>query len=303
VTTNPPPSPAPPRATARAVGELVRLPNLFTAAADSLAGFLYIGGRADQAGVLACLMTASVCLYAGGVALNDVCDAPSDAGERPGRPIPSGRITRRAAAILSAGLLAMGVAAAAVVSPLAAVVAGGVVAAIVLYDAVLKRTFLAPAMMGLCRALNLTLGTTAAAWSAGHSPLLPAGLMWLYVASLTFFARKETGGGSRRRLHLGLTGVATATACLFLTVPGALSGGLAKVLPPFVLMGLLVGTTLPLIEAPRPATIQRAVRNMIFGLVLFDACLVMITRGAGPALLVASLLIPTVWLGRRFAAT
>ncbi len=292
-----------PRGRARAILELVRAPNLFTAAADSLAGVLFIGGTAAEAGTAALLMVASVCLYAGGVALNDVCDAPRDAAERPGRPIPSGRIRRGLAAAIAAGLMGVGVACAVAVSPTAAAVAGGVVAAVVLYDAALKRTPLAPGVMGLCRALNLLLGMSAAGWPTGPGVLLPVGLMWLYVTSLTFFARKEAAGGSRRRLHAGLAGVAAAAACLVFVAPGDATADLGRLLPPFVLMGLLVGATLPLIQSPQPRSVQLAVRNLIFGLVLFDACLVWLTRGAWPSLLVASLLVPTVWLGRRFAAT
>ena len=49
--------------------QLVRLPNLFTAAADSLAGYLLAGGRLEEAARWLPLCGASMAIYAGGIAL------------------------------------------------------------------------------------------------------------------------------------------------------------------------------------------------------------------------------------------
>ena len=71
--------------------------NVFTAASNVIAGFLIASGQWSPAVVLATLIAASACLYAAGMVLNDAFDAELDARERPERPIPSGRIARRAA--------------------------------------------------------------------------------------------------------------------------------------------------------------------------------------------------------------
>src|ERR1041385_8386665 len=77
--------------------QLMRPPNLVTANADVLAGFAVAGlPRFD---LLPWLLVATTCLYAGGVVLNDVFDARLDACERPERPIPSGRVAVRSAAV------------------------------------------------------------------------------------------------------------------------------------------------------------------------------------------------------------
>src|SRR5436309_14576826 len=88
--------------------QLVRLPNLFTAAADSLAGWLLVSGPLDAPGQWLPLVCASVCLYAGGIVLNDVFDIDVDRGERPGRPLPSGRVAFRVAVSLGWALLVLG---------------------------------------------------------------------------------------------------------------------------------------------------------------------------------------------------
>ena len=95
----------------RAYLELLRPANVVTAVADVLAGYA-VAGRANGP-ALPWLLAATVCLYAGGVVLNDFFDRELDAVERPERPIPSGRVPASRAAVLGAALLAAGIVAAA----------------------------------------------------------------------------------------------------------------------------------------------------------------------------------------------
>jgi len=81
---------------ARDLFELVRLPNVFTAPADVAMGLAAAGASWEPRYAL--LFGASMLAYAGGMALNDACDAELDAVERPKRPIPSGRVSRLTAA-------------------------------------------------------------------------------------------------------------------------------------------------------------------------------------------------------------
>ena len=64
--------------------QLVRLPNLATAVADPLAGFLVVGGfgaydNLPMGGWL--VIASSLCLYAGGMVQNDVADFEIDQRE------------------------------------------------------------------------------------------------------------------------------------------------------------------------------------------------------------------------------
>src|SRR5665213_993065 len=88
--------------------QLVRLPNLFTAAADSLAGWLLARGSLEEPGRWLPLVLASVAIYAGGIVLNDVFDFEVDLVERPGRPLPSGKVSRRFAAWFGGIAMAIG---------------------------------------------------------------------------------------------------------------------------------------------------------------------------------------------------
>src|SRR5262245_18051878 len=121
--------------------QLCRFAAVFTAMADICLGYLL----AHPAGIVSprdftLLLTASSCLYLAGMVLNDVFDREIDAAQRPNRPIPSGRVSLRAAATLGGVLLAAGFGAACAVGVQSAIVAGILVAAILLYDGVLKAT-------------------------------------------------------------------------------------------------------------------------------------------------------------------
>ena len=88
--------------------QLIRLPNVVTAAADSLAGWLLVTGSLAEPARWLPLLASSMVLYASGTMLNDVFDFEIDREERPGRPLPSGRVSRRAAAWLGGLGLVLG---------------------------------------------------------------------------------------------------------------------------------------------------------------------------------------------------
>src|SRR5947207_10574783 len=139
------------RSTLTAYLQLIRLPNVVTAAADSLAGWLLVSGSTAEPGRWLPLVAASTVLYASGTALNDVFDLEVDRAERPGRPLPSGRVSTRAAAWLGGLGLVVGPALAlAGGSTVSAIVAAILAGCILGYDAGLKHTPLGPGVMGAC---------------------------------------------------------------------------------------------------------------------------------------------------------
>jgi 4-hydroxybenzoate polyprenyltransferase len=144
---------------------------------------------------------ALVLIYAAGMAFNDFLDAAIDQRERPGRPIPSGRISRTGALVLA------GIATIAALALLAAAgsPALGAGAVLVVCAALYNLTHhLHPAsvvLMGACRALALVTGATAAGWPPDWTRLVPiAAILWLYVIGLSIIARREAGSPRRIRL-------------------------------------------------------------------------------------------------------
>ncbi|MGA5096303.1 SCO3242 family prenyltransferase [Streptomyces lavendulocolor] len=145
----------------RAWAELLRVSALFTVPGDALAGASAAGLRPNRRTALA--IGSSLCLYEAGMALNDWADRDEDAVDRPHRPIPSGRVTPRAALAASAALTATGLALAARAGRGPLTVATALAATVWAYDLRLKHTRAAPAAMAAARALDLLLGATATA--------------------------------------------------------------------------------------------------------------------------------------------
>lgn len=184
--------------------ELARASNVATCASNVLVGFA-VGWRCavappqpwpETALRVSAVIVAIVLLYVAGMILNDVLDAAIDLRERPGRPIPSGRVSRRAAMIAAAAFVVAALAAIAVVSSAAALVAAGLVAAIVAYDLLHQRSGATVVLMGICRALTYAVAAAAAAWPLEPRPLtIFAVAIVLYIVALSTVARIEAEPG------------------------------------------------------------------------------------------------------------
>ncbi len=195
--------------------QLVRLPNLFTAAADSLAGWLLVRGSLDEPARWLPLCGASMAIYAGGIALNDAFDVEIDRSERPGRPLPSGRVSLGFAWTFGGGWLLAGVLLAWAASRPSGIVSIVLVACVLLYDAGMKRTFLGPVAMGSCRGLNLLLGLSVAPDFGGPWAWVAAGSLAMFVAGLTVVSRSEVETGRSAGVVAGMVVQARAAAGLF----------------------------------------------------------------------------------------
>jgi 4-hydroxybenzoate polyprenyltransferase len=291
----------------RPYAQLVRLPALPTALADVGLGALATHSLPGRWFGFLLLCGASACLYCGGMVLNDFFDVEQDRRERPDRPIPSGRVSRRRAGLLGAGLLGCGF----VLALLAALVQGWrgpavlgglLAAAVLLYDGWLKRTWAGPVAMGTCRFLNVLLGVSLAgtlAWPLG--PHLAA-VVGLYIVGVTWLARTEARTSNPAALAgAGCVLLASLLLALPLPVVGPRGEPVASPLFPYLLVVLGFALGFPVVEAirsPGPARVQAAVRRCLMALIVLDAVLACAVAGtAGLGLLV--LLTPALYLSRR----
>ena len=139
--------------------QLVRLPNIFTAIADIIAGYLLV--RCSQISVveLGGLIISTSGIYGAGCVYNDLCDLKIDRIERPFRPLPSGKISSRAAAFLTVFLFAMGLAGAALAGFRSFLIATVLIILVVFYDRLTKDILILGSLnMAACRGGNLLLG-------------------------------------------------------------------------------------------------------------------------------------------------
>src|SRR5579872_3056968 len=200
----------------RAYLQLMRFPAVCTALADIFLGFLLTHDTLAPVEEFVLLALASTGLYLSGMVLNDLFDRHIDARERPGRPIPSGRVSLPAAAALGCGLMAVGPLSAAFVGLSSLAIALVLVGLIVAYDRFLKHLPVGPVAMGACRFFNVLLGASAVGSQTWAPPQVFVALaMGVYVAGVTWFARQEAGRSSRSHLaastaicHAAIVGLA-----------------------------------------------------------------------------------------------
>jgi 4-hydroxybenzoate polyprenyltransferase len=289
--------------TPRALLRLCRIPNVFTAFADPVAGVLVARGawRLDHAA----LVGASGCLYLAGMVLNDFFDREVDRRERPERPIPSGEITPATALWLGMGLLAagLGLAARAGSAPLA--VALALAACIVLYDAGGKASRFGPLLMGGCRALNVTLGIAAVGAPRAWPWALPLAL-GLFTALVTVLSRSEVQGGGLRAARRVVSGFA-ALFCAIVAATLGRAATLDAVLVTAAPLGFVAwrgaGLLLPLLRDARPPTLGRAIGGSILLMPAVDACFVAAAGAPAGAALVFALAGPAYLLKRWYYVT
>jgi 4-hydroxybenzoate polyprenyltransferase len=310
----------------------MRLPNVFTAVADVAMGFLVTHRSLNPPPHFGMLVAASCLLYLSGMVLNDVFDAEEDARDQPGRPIPSGRITWRAAAAVGWAMLASGVLVAWLTSLVASdwrpgAIATILAACIVLYDRVLKRMPIAPLVMGACRSLNVLLGMSLAPLAADFDKLSPMGaaspsVAWgstaawmiaqgigVYVVGVTIFSRTDAHISARGRLIVGLAVILAGMVNLAI-VPIVTNGRPALVVARsgwyllWILLALITTRRcVAAIAEPAPGRVQSAVRHCVQTIIVLDAAVCVGYAGPMWGFAVLALIFPTVGLAAWLRAT
>jgi 4-hydroxybenzoate polyprenyltransferase len=298
----------------RAWAELLRVSALFTVPGDALAGAAAAGARPDRGTALA--IGASLCLYEAGMALNDWADREEDAIERPGRPIPSGRIPASAALAAAGGLTAAGLALSAGAGHRALAVSTALAATVWAYDLRVKHTPAGPVAMGLARSLDLMLGSVATAGSRTRTPAgggrSAASLLGAHTLAVTVVSRREAQGGST----LAPLAALAATGTLGVLAgrrrgsrQGSAGGGYRPAAT--AVAGALAATYVttaakPLLHAvlnPSPPLTQRAVGGGIRAMIPLQAALAARSGAAGVALGVVGLAPLARSLARRVSPT
>ncbi len=322
--------------------QLIRLPAVFTVVADIMMGFLFVHRSLAPVGEFLLLLVSSIGLYWGGMALNDVCDVEHDRQFRPQRPIPSAAISHATAWWLAGGLLILGVIAgwlSGVAIDSRHIPAGlldvsqrwrsGIIATLVLgcivaYDVGFKSTVLGPFWMGACRAGNVLLGmSTGSVISDYATPLLGfdatqlavAGGLGVYVAGITWFARSESGAGPPQRtglcigmalMILGWVWLGSMTLCSV-----AQAGRYDIAIPhgrwPWCVAFLgcvVIRRCVMAVRFPSTERVQQAVTQCLMSLIVFDAAICLASRPPWWwSMSIISLLVPAVWLKRKFYIT
>lgn len=284
-----------PRPTFADLAELVRLPAVLSVPGDVVTGGAM--SATDRLPPRAAALAAASCLiYLGGMALNDVADHQVDAVERPHRPIPSGRVSRRQAGQLGHGLLLSGIALAAIADRRALRIAVPLGGAVYAYDLALKDTPAGPATMALCRTLDVLLGGTV---GRVRDALPAAATIGAHTFVVTSISRQETEGTTptRAAVSAGAGAVAVAATAAAVRRRGR-TGHRRLAAAPLAAHALLQAREgLRAVADPTPASLQRLVGTGVLGMLPQQSAL---TLSRGHRLLGATL--AGAWpLARRLA--
>ncbi|MEW6521461.1 MAG: UbiA family prenyltransferase [Thermodesulfobacteriota bacterium] len=281
--------------------QLMRLPNVFTAIADIVAGYVIVRGFAGSIGELGALVLATSGIYAAGCVLNDCCDREIDARERPSRPLPSGRVSEREALLLACFLFAAGLFGACLAGPASFFLALAIVLLVIIYDTWSKRYPIAgPLNMAACRAGNLLLGMSPAL-AVSLSLIFPL-VSFGYIFLVTRFSRLETEGNAAGQAWWMAGGIA-AILLLFAALAGR--GDIRA--DAFLYLALLACLVLPpLRRALRhntPRAVQQSVRSLILAIPFLDAAYAAALQGAVAGLPAVFCLLPALLIARFFYVT
>lgn len=231
-----------------ALGRLLRLSLAPSAAADIAAGVV-LGARAWPGGVQPFLLIlASLCVYHGGMALNDWADRTRDERTRPGRPIPSGALRPATVLGLAGGLLALGPLLAWIAAPRSGLCLTAVAVLAIAYDLGRRGSWMGPLLLGACRAGNLGSGIALGVSDARLRPelvIVPL-LYGLYVFQVSRVARLEDADPADIARAGSLPGRSILRAALALVAFGLVPIAVAPVAP----VEWSTGSTLPAWAAP-----------------------------------------------------
>jgi len=286
--------PMPSRVHLRSLLVLGRVSNLPTVWSNCLAAWLLNGGDLTAHFIL--LSVAATLLYTGGMFLNDAFDAEFDRRHRSERPIPAGKISVRTVWLFGSSLLVTGWLLILPLGSRTALVALLLGVTILAYDAIHKRTTLAPLLMAACRLLLYFVAASATQRSVNDAVLWHALALAAYVTGLSYFARGETGQGRVRRWPI-LPLIAPLVASGLVNPH---RGGLAWAAW-LCLAGWLLWCLRGILNRPLQS-VGRTVAGLLAGIALVDAATLSQLTAAG-ALIFGGLFVLALILQRQVPAT
>lgn len=288
---------------------LTRPANLITAVADIAAGSA-IAAFTCKVNVLSheyilsiwLLAISTICLYGGGVVMNDVADYELDKIERPERPIPNGGASKTGASVMGIALLIAGILFSLKVSIVSGLIAAAIAILALVYDYLGKHhNFFGPLNMGLCRGGNLLLGISIcqnAIFDKAWLTITPV----IYIAAITMISRGEVVGGNRKAIQYA--SLMYAIAAGIISFAAIRNNYFYEALPFLALFTFMIYR--PLAKAfqnPEPINIRNAVMAGVISIIAMDATIAVCYEGWMYGIAILTLLPLSLLLSKLFAVT
>ena len=171
--------------------DICRISNLPSVWTNVLCAALLATGRFSWGEFLLPAFALS-CYYLAGMCLNDICDEAYDGLNRPSRPIPSGRVSRCGAWILTITLFSIGTAPILLTSSrLGLCAAVLLISVIVCYDLYHKQNPFSVLLMATCRFLVFAVASLVLTGKMPVVVILTGGIQFAYVVCISIVARYE----------------------------------------------------------------------------------------------------------------
>ena len=294
--------------------QLIRLPNIFTVPSNVIVGYLAL--QAGPASQLAGLIVSSVLLYISGIVFNDFFDLEQDWKNRPNRPLPSGRISRRNALAIAILTISGGNVIALVTAGFAALCVTLSLSAIILaYDYRLKSNAISGTVaMAGARFLNVVLGASPAflvllSFSPGgfisdygfQTLAIAATSIFLYVASIMILSRAEERGASRTRNRVVLGIIMTTIA--YVAIAGYLIGWDHWFFLTLGIFACVVALTFNRHNLQSAESTQKIIRNLVLSIIILDSVFITASAGIVYGSATLLLLVPAITLAKKMYVT
>ena len=178
--------------------KLVRIPNIFTTVSNILLGYIFFTSIDNfDYHVIFELISISAFLYIGGMIQNDYFDIKIDEKERPSRPLPSNKISKKNALILIYISFSYSLIISFIIGWYTLIITITMVTLIFLYNRLLKNTIWGCINMGIIRSLNVLLGASQSIFLISGDMfdtrfIIPLLSEFLYVSSITILSWNET---------------------------------------------------------------------------------------------------------------
>jgi hypothetical protein len=289
---------------------LVRLPNLFTLPSNILVGIAAISSLAFTLTSFIqflLLVTISVLLYCVGIVLNDLYDFDIDKKERPNRPLPSGKISRRSAIGLVAIFSTLALILSLLVSFSTLVISSILFLTIFGYDKYLKNTHAGPLTIASARVMNILLGTSVSFRSVdSYSQIVTLTFVliitFVYVSLIGFISRYEVRGFSdnaKLLLPPAIVAIIISSIILF-SLMGFFKLESLIILSLFSFIMLISFSRIYRRDSGRT---QQIVRNMILSIIVLDSTFLTGIIGIELGLAVLTLMVPLLVLANKMYMT
>lgn len=288
--------------------ELCRVPHSLVVAVDPLAGALVAGAGWGDMPFAVCLMFGAFFLHAGAVVLNDWHDLKSDRVMHPDRPLPAGRVGRWYGLFGASVLLCVGWTFMSVPDARSGQLGLGVLAAVLLYEFIMKGAPAGKAIPGLTRAMLFMMGAmlVPVAQSPGGWPLrvFCMSVLAVYDLGATVLAMRPEDQYRRAfaisgAIVVGLPAIAVAMMRVFFPALAVYPSAAVWI----GLLAVLVGHALfRAIARPSDEALARAGWLARVGSVLLIAAPVAFVRNWAVSLPVAVIVLPVLYVQRLLIA-